>query len=272
MVKLTFSTLASPDWTLPQIVKAAVDSDISGVDFRGIGSELDITRLPAFGFELSDTLELLQKHQLQMPCVNTSVTLVTPTPGKWEPMLAEAQRYAALAEKTKTKFLRIFGGSIPVGMSREDALLLARGHLQEIINICKHRGCKPLLETHDAWVLSPTILNLLEGFAAGDAGVLWDLEHPWRGGESPAETARLLGQRIEHVHIKDTVRRNGKSVPMLLGAGELPLVECKAALASIGFAGWICLETEKRWHSEGPEPEISVPQFANYMRGTWGSS
>jgi sugar phosphate isomerase/epimerase len=184
-------------------------------------------------------------------------------------MLDEAQRYAALAKKTNTRFIRLFGGSIPAGMSRKDAVDLARGHLREIVNLCKPSGCKPLLETHDAWVRSPDILQLLEGFDAADAGVLWDLEHPWRGGESPAATAGQLGKRVEHVHIKDTVRRQGKSIPMLLGAGELPLEECRAALVSIGYDGWICLETEKRWHAEGPEPEVSVPQFAEYMREKW---
>ena len=75
-----------------------------------------------------------------------------------------------------------------------------------------------------------------------------------------------MKNRVDHVHIKDTIRTDGKSVPMLLGEGELPLGECLKALKDVGYAGWTCLETEKRWHTDGPEPEISVPQFAEYMR------
>jgi sugar phosphate isomerase/epimerase len=268
-MKLTFSTLASPNWSLPQIVQGAVDAGIEGIDFRGIGPELDITQLPAFGPDLPDTLALLRQHGLQMPCLNTSITLVTPTLSKWELMIAEAKRNSALADKTGTRFLRIFGGTVPTGMTREDARQLAGGHLRELVEICRPHGCKVLLETHDSWVLSPYILELLEGFDPGEAGVLWDLEHPWRGGEPPAVTAGELGNRIEHVHIKDTVRTAGKSIPRLLGEGELPLEECRSALAGIGYGGWICLETEKRWHAEGPEPEESVRQFAKYMRANW---
>jgi sugar phosphate isomerase/epimerase len=265
-MKLTFSTLASPNWTLPQIVENAAASGIEGIDFRGIGSELDITKLPAFNNDLPATLALLEQSHLQMPCLNTSVTLVTQAQTKWEPMFEEFQRYAALAQRTGTGFLRIFGGSIPIGMSREDALQMARGHLRELIDLAKPNRCKPLLETHDAWILSDSILQLLDGFDPAEAGVLWDLEHPWRGGESPSITADALNSRIEHVHIKDTIRREGKSVPMLLGEGEIPLADCLNALRGIGYNGWICLETEKRWHAEGPEPEQSVPQFAEYMR------
>jgi sugar phosphate isomerase/epimerase len=265
-MKLTYSTLASPNWTLDQIIHHASTSRIGGVDFRGIGTELDITKLPAFTTDLPATLQLLREHHLQMPCLNSSITLVTPDATKWDTMLAEAARYAKLAEKTGTKFLRVFGGAIPEGMTRDDARELAVSHLRQIIDITKPHGAKPLLETHDAWVISPRVLDLIGDFKPDDAGVLWDLEHPWRGGESPATTAQSLTNRIEHIHIKDTIRRDGKSIPMLLGDGELPLAECFGALKRIGYTGWICLETEKRWHPEGPEPEQSVPQFAEYMR------
>ena len=47
-MRLSFSTLACPEWGLRQIVEAAATHGISGVDFRGLGPEIDITRLPQF--------------------------------------------------------------------------------------------------------------------------------------------------------------------------------------------------------------------------------
>jgi sugar phosphate isomerase/epimerase len=263
---LTFSTLASPNWTLAQIVDCAVANGIPGIDFRGIGSQLDITHLKEFGADLSDTLQLLKQHHLQMPCLNTSVTLVTPDLSKWEAMQEELGRYAQLAERSGTRFIRLFGGAVPAGMTRDEARHLAHSHLKQAIEICQLHGCRPLLETHDSWTVSSALLEILGDIDPGEAGVLWDLEHPWRSGESPAATASGLKNRIQHVHIKDTKRVDGKSVPLLLGEGELPLGECFAALNDIHYAGWICLETEKRWHPEGPEPAISIPQFAKYMK------
>ena len=153
-----------------------------------------------------------------------------------------------------------------MGMTREDAKKLGQHHLAQLIDICRPHGCKPLLETHDAWTVSPAVLDLIGPFSPAQTGALWDLEHPWRNGENPGDTAAGLKDRIQHVHIKDTIRRDGKSKPLLLGDGELPLAECFAALKSIGYDSWICLETEKRWHADGPEPEVSIPQFAKYMR------
>ncbi len=269
-MKLTLSTLACPTWDLETIVETAAANGIVGIDFRGIVSELDITKLTAFNADLPDTLAMLRRHHLQMPCLNTSVTLVTPDPAKWDAMLDELQRYALLAGRTQTRFIRFFGGAIPEMLTRSESMYLAQRHLRQAIKICKPHGCQPLIETHDAWVTSDQLLELIHEFDPADVGVLWDLEHPWRRGESPADTAETLRKWIRHIHIKDTIRENGKSRPVLLGEGDLPLQDCMTALKNIGYDGWIALETEKRWHPEGPEPEVSIPQFAKFMReGNW---
>src|ERR1700712_2447932 len=98
-MQLCFSTLACPNWTLPQIVGAAAAHNL-GVDFRGVGAEIDITRLSTFTSELPSTLELLAAHQISVPCLSTSVTLVAPAAERWQMMLDECHRYAAVAAKT----------------------------------------------------------------------------------------------------------------------------------------------------------------------------
>jgi sugar phosphate isomerase/epimerase len=268
-MKLCISTLTCPTWSLNQIVETLSANGITGIDFRGLESEIDITRLDAFDGQLDQTLSLLQRHGLSMPCLNTSVTLVSPDPQRWQTMLDEAQRYAKLAQRTGTKLLRIFGGGVPKGMTRDEARIMAQRHLRQVIKICKPHGCQPVLETHDDWATGPRVLELIHEFDPSEVAVLWDLEHPARQGESPADTARQLRKFIRHIHVKDTVMVDGKRHPVLMGAGVVPLVDCAATLSDIGFDGWYCLEVEKRWDPEAPEPEESVPAFAKYMRERW---
>src|SRR5918999_2814257 len=112
---LCFSTLGCPDWTLGQIVDAAAANGIEGIDFRGLGPEIDVTKLPAFNAELDATLAHLRERGLSMPCLNTSVTLVSPSPERWQAMLDECHRYATLAGRTGTRLVRVFGGGVPAG-------------------------------------------------------------------------------------------------------------------------------------------------------------
>jgi sugar phosphate isomerase/epimerase len=265
-MKLTISTLACPEWSLERIVQVAAANGIDGIDFRGLGSEIDITKLPSFNDGLDNTLALLRAHNLEMPCLNSSVTLVTPAPERWQMMLDEANRSARLAEKTHTRFLRVFGGGVPKDLSREEAALLARRHLRQMMKICHPFGCTPLVETHDEWATSLQMLEIIHEFDPRDVGVLWDIEHPFRRGENPADTFASLRRFIRHVHFKDSVRTGNKNSPRLLGEGELPVRECHALLREGGYDGWVCLETEKRWHAEAPDPAESIPQFATFMR------
>src|SRR5687767_13607678 len=83
-MKLSVSTLACPNGTVPQVGRAAAAHGFAGIDARGVGPEIDITRLALFGDELAATLDLLRNHGLTLHCLNTSVVLVTTAPDGWD--------------------------------------------------------------------------------------------------------------------------------------------------------------------------------------------
>jgi sugar phosphate isomerase/epimerase len=264
-MKLCFSTLACPQWTLPQILEACSENGIEGVDFRGLGAEIDLTRHIAFTMELEATLEEFRRRKLSMPCLNTSVTLVSPSPERWAAMLEECHRYAELAGKTGTKWIRIFGGAAATGMTRDEALMMAQRHLRQLVKICKPFGCTVAIETHDDFIRSDDMLALLHEFDPADVAVLWDMEHTFRAGEALEDSAQSLRRYLRHVHLKDSDRVDGKNVPKLMGEGNLPIARFIDVLRGVEYDGWLCLETEKRWHAGAPEPELSIPQFGRFM-------
>jgi len=267
-MNLTISTLTCPDWSLAQVIEACVSAGIGGIDFRGLGAEIDITRLPEFTADLDSTLAQIKAHHLKIPCLNTSVTLISPSAHRWQEMLDEAHRYATLAGKTGTPYLRIFGGALPKGISHDEALAMAARHLRQVVKICKPHNTQPLLETHDHWSTSTAARQLLHEFHPADAALLWDVEHTFRAGESPRDTAEALRRHIRHIHLKDSITQDKRYIPKLLGEGDLPLPDVFKALRAIGYDGWFCLETERRWHPEiAPAPEVSVPHFARFMKG-----
>jgi sugar phosphate isomerase/epimerase len=264
-VRLSISTLSCPEWPLERIIAVAAENGIAGIEFRGLQKEIDVTRLIDFTVKLEKTLVILRHAGVSMPCLSTSVTLLAPAGRRWEAMIDECHRYAELAGAAATPFLRIFGGTPPSELSRAEALSLARRRLRQLIKMCRNFNVRPLVETHDEWSTSQQVLELFEGLTPQDAGVLWDVEHPFRRGESPEETVRQLGPFLAHVHFKDSVRVGERTRPTLLGQGEVPLDECVRALKDAGYSGWIGLETERRWYADAPEPEKSIPHFAAFM-------
>ncbi len=275
-MKLALSTLGCPTWDLERIVATAREHGYQGLDFRGLGSEIDVTKLPAFNEILSSTIALLRDHGLEVGCFNTSVTLVTPAPERWQMMLDECQRNARLCERLHTRFIRVFGGQLAKDMTHDEALVLARRHLRQLVKVCQPYGCQVILETHDYWSPSARAMELVHEFDPSEVGVLWDIEHPWRKKETADETHATLRRFLKHVHFKDSHRvpdpnrPEGRSIPKLIGDGELPVAEFWRVLKDNGYDGWVTLETEKRWHADGPEPEESIPQFARWVRAQEG--
>ena len=55
--------------------------------------------------------------------------------------------------------------------------------------------------------------------------------------------------------------------PCMIGAGDAPIPEALALAASIGFDGYVSLETEKMYHPEPTVPDAaeSFPEFIRYM-------
>jgi sugar phosphate isomerase/epimerase len=121
-----------------------------------------------------------------------------------------------------------------------------------------------LLETHDAFSSGADVAPLLAAAGATGTGVIWDVHHPVAMGEAPAQTARLIGGRTHHVHVKDG--KGGEKLT-LLGEGDVPLRDILAELHKGGYKGFLSFEWEKAWIPELPGPEVAFPQAAAYLSG-----
>lgn len=111
-------------------------------------------------------------------------------------------------------------------------------------------GVRLLVETHDAFLRGDDLRRLLEIAQAGPSvGAIWDALHPWRAGESPAETAAALSPWLAELQIKD-VAAPTRRLPLVPGTGAVPLHEILSAARSTGFTGPVVLEHEARWYPE----------------------
>jgi sugar phosphate isomerase/epimerase len=158
--------------------------------------------------------------------------------------------------------VRVFGGSLPEGMPRADALARSADNLRAFGDAAKAEGVAIVLETHDTFSTGATVAELLALTAHPSVFALWDLHHPYRQGETPEETDGYIGAATRHVHIKDS--KDGNYT--LLGEGDIPLFAMLDLLEKRGYAGVLSLEWEKRWIPGIAPPEVAFPQYADALR------
>ena len=271
-MKIGVTTLGCPGWDLDTICRRGQEYGFDGVDFRGLKESLDITVLPEFTERLAKTKAKLADAGLSVGGISTSIRICEKD--WWEQNLEEARQTIPLALELGVAAVRVFGMGDVEAHSREELADMGQRTMEAILGLQGARQLRWLVETHDIWTSSADCKLLLDRIPDPAFGILWDIGHtPRVSKEAPAETLRVLGDRIHYLHIKDAVYDTSHPQTMkdgwryvLPGTGQLPLVEALGLLRERGYDGWLIFEHEKRWHPELPEPEEAFPKFATWIR------
>jgi sugar phosphate isomerase/epimerase len=161
----------------------------------------------------------------------------------------------------------VFGGALAADPAeRQEQLRAAARVLESSVPLARRLGVAIGVETHDDFSASSVVAELLAMADPDWVGAVWDSHHPYRMGETAADVYANLGRRILLAQVKDARRGPGGDWELvLLGEGEVPVLQMLGLLAAGGYQGWISVEWEKRWHPEIAEPQIALPQHLRVL-------
>ena len=178
--------------------------------------------------------------------------------------MTEGRRAIDLASVLGAPTVRVFGGGIGGENERPEAVKRVISALLELGDYAALAGTVQIvLETHDAFSTGAQVAEVLRQVNHPRVRALWDLHHPFRQGEAPAETFEALGPYVEQAHIKDS---KPDGTYCLLGEGDIPILAMLRLLKNGGYDGWINLEWEKRWIPALADPAVAFPQYAARLR------
>jgi len=266
-MKLSFTTLGCPGWTLKQVVENAAQMGYDAVDWRGLQEDIDISKRPEFTTGLNETKQMFADNGLAISGIAISARYAVVDAEEREKQFDETRRNMELAAKLGTHILRVYGGRVPEGHTVDSILPTLVENLQTIGDEAKQYDVTLALETHDDWTDSSVFAHLMAEVNHPRVRVLWDLHHPYRTNGEPAKvTYDHLAPYTVSIHVKDSVPTDDGHQYVLLGEGDVPLQEMLDMLIAGGYDGYAILEWEKRWHPTLPEPEIVFPQYVAKMR------
>jgi sugar phosphate isomerase/epimerase len=251
-MRIAFSSLACPDRSVEEIAAAARRFGYDGVEWRLADGAL-------LGGRTDDSVwRRIAASGVEAVCLDTSAALVHADGEARAKAVRHAVRMAERAIEIGAPFVRIFGGAIPDGSSRDGALGPARETLADIAANVPSRT-KVLVETHDAWTRASDVMDLISGIEG--VGVLWDVAHTLRSGETAAETLDRVGMP-GLVHMKDA---SGDRLTHL-GEGDLALRDALEALERTNYDDYLSVEWEKLWHPYLDDADIALPKAITYLR------
>ncbi|MDF2709431.1 MAG: barrel protein [Nonomuraea muscovyensis] len=258
-MKLAVSTLGMPGEGLDRAVEVATEHGCQGLELRlhpdtgvhaGLGAE-----------ERRSVRERVAAAGLEIAALAGYAGVCEPGPD--EPVVEQILGDLALAADLGAPGVRVFprGADPAVGARR----------LKAVSGAARDLGVRVLVETHDALATGAGVARVLDEAACPETtGVIWDLLHPWRHGEPPAETLRALGPWLAYVQVKDAVSAED-TTPVPMGTGSVPLEECGELLRGAGYDGWVSLEWERTWYPHVAPVEEILPGAAAWVRRFGGA-
>lgn len=259
-MKIAFSTIGCPDWSLEEIITAAKDLNYDGIEIRGLGRELYAPAIKQLTTGREKLIARLDSVGLEISCLTSGATFATYDTK--EQAMAEAKAYVDAAQALGVPFVRIMSTDKPYYDGGD--INLCKVMFKELVEYAEGSGVTPLMETNGLFVDTALLASFLDETGGG---ALWDIHHPYRfGGESIETTYKNLGDKIKYVHIKDSVVKNGVTSYRITGYGDVPIKEAIEKLASGGYDGYLTMEWVKRWNKELEEPGVVFAHFPYFIR------
>lgn len=268
MMKTSFSTLACPDWTLSEVLAAAAKYGYDGVELRVISRELDLWNLPEFkSSALPTTRAVVEDRGLVIAAIGSSACFHSSEAHERERNFDSALRMAEVAAGLGAPAIRVFGDRIQPGSGREKTAAWIADSLTKLATKLKPDGVQVWLETHGDFTTAADISEVIAQINEAEIGIIWDPANAFEQRNEPPFILPSLASRIRHVHLKDlTYDAQGSPHYVLTGEGKFPFNTMLAALASMGFNGFVSFEWEKLWHSELATPDIALPHFIKWWK------
>ena len=272
-MKLSFSTLACPDWTMSQILAMATAAGYDGIELRFVEGEASLWKLPVFqATALGSLKHVLADQGLSICCLDTSCRFDSPDAAERRRWIEEGERMSDLAGELGAPGLRVFGDPIQAGADRASTDGWIADSIRQLAEITERKGVEVWLETHGDFASARETAVILARSSAPKAGAVWDPINCFVATrERPVDGAAALGTAIRHVHIKDIRRKNAKGNEnsweyVLTGQGDFPLQEVQSALKNLAYDRFLSFEWEQKWHPELADAEIALPHFAEWFR------
>lgn len=270
-MKMAFSTVATPEWTLDRVLDFASRVDVDGVEFRTFGDDSShftpdpcLTSFPKFR-------GMCNEAGIEPACLATSISFDEPVRppvvgrlvGDYNRSVMAARRMIEVATQIECPLVRVFGFELHGRESRRAGMRRVVERLQLACACARNTGVRLLIENGGSFATAEDLAEIIDRTASPLLAAAYSPAVGQAVGEDPIAAISLLGQRLASVKIKDFQG----ITPVPVGQGEMRCEATVTQLGRIGYRGWIVIEWDRMWLSGLADAEHVIPQAVESVAG-----
>ncbi len=270
-MKLSFSTVACPDWTLERVMSFADEHEYDGVELRTFGwGGTELACDPALT-DGAKVRRLAIESGTHIMCLGTSVKFDDRI---WPPVLGRAlpdhdrsiqagRRFVDLADDIECPCVRVFGFESHAGETREKTVERVVERLRLVLAAAAKRRVGIVLENGGSFARAEHLAEILGACDSPWLGACYNIAVGAEAGDRVEDGIDLLADRLWTVKLKDLRGRE----PVEIADGETPLARGVKRLVDAGFDGWLVVEWMRFWRPELAEAEgVLIRAMATLQR------
>jgi sugar phosphate isomerase/epimerase len=271
-MKLSFTTLGCPDWSLEQIAQNAKAYGYDGLELRthSDGNHFSPEASPE---EAKRVGQLFREAGVPVNSVMGYCRFAFTDEAEVARNQELMRKLLAIAEAMGAPYIRTFAGQIPAGANPDEVTTKVAQALKPLAEEAAARNVRIGLETHDDWCSGDRVMKVVKGIGNPRGfGIVYDIYNAFESGiEAWDVTYRKVKAHICYCHLKDGYKgADGKNHLVMLGAGDLPTEKILKRFKQDGYDSYFSFEWEKKWQPELEPPERAFPHFPHKVRALWG--
>jgi sugar phosphate isomerase/epimerase len=237
-MKYAFMSFSCPELTLAELLALAGKLGYNGIEPRlaaghkhGIETTIGADARRAIRAQVA-------AGDIALACLATSCKYADPATVAEN--VAETLRCIDLAGDLGCPRLRVFGGQLPAGVSREQGIELLTGALSQVAPQAQARGVTVCIETHDDWSHPAHLAEVMRRVNHPAIAINWDIMHPIRQGQiSMDEAFAIVRPWIRHVHFHDGSASLDKLELLPIGTGDIDHGRAVQLLQGMAYTGYL---------------------------------
>ena len=236
-MKFSFMTFSCPELAWDDVLAVARRFGYDGVEPRAQANHAHGVETTASADERALIRRKADHAGIDISCLATSCRYTLADPAELAQMMDDSRALIALARDIGAPCLRVFGGGIPEGMSRVDAVAQVADCLASLAPAAQAADVVLCVETHDSWCDARELARVISRVGHPHVQVNWDIMHPVRAGMSMDEAYEAIGAFARHCHFHDG-RQLDKGLELCpVGEGVVDHRRAVEILTRAGFEG-----------------------------------
>ena len=268
-MKVAFSTVACPEWTLQRVAREGEAAGFNGVELRTFGSAGAQFACEPFLTDPAKIRTMMADAGLEIVCLATGLKFDDPIspPLVGHILFDQEKSFRAckhaidLAAQLECPFVRVFGFERQGNECRKSALARINDRLGKCLDACDRTGVRLLIENGGSFSKASDLIEILDMADNNLLVASYSVAVAAQAGDNVEAGVRLLDDRLGALKIKDF---SGTS-PATLGTGTVPNSAAICAARCINFKGPIVFEFDRAWNASLGDPVAALQNAAPIM-------